>query len=434
MVAGSADAIPDRVHALRSSLVAGAKSTASRGCRCGIGCITFYERTLGHAASRVKRAHARYWKTVYKMGMVGPGQRLAGAVGDDMTASGDRPGRPRRVRAAAGSPTAESRRATIQDVARQAGVSVSAVSKVLRDAYGVSPQMRAKVTAAIERLEYRPHAGARAMRGSSYTIGVMLVELSSPFQPELVEGITRELEPSPFQEILIAGGISPDRQQRSIEALIDRQVDGLILISPFMSTSWLEQLGASVPTVVLARHGGAVSHDTIVSDNFEGARLMVDHLVGHGHRRILHISQPSGGLTRPFVLSHTDVIETAHTEPGGYEAARQAFARPTPPTAVFAGADIAALGVLRAADERGLRVPDDVTVAGYDNIYAATIPQVSLTTVDQSAQLTGSMSARLLLERMNGRTQPVHYVIAPRLVPRRTSAAPTREPAGPLST
>src|SRR3954454_3676398 len=98
-------------------------------------------------------------------------------------------------------PGPSSRRVTIQDVASEAGVSVSAVSKVLRDAYGVSPQMRAKVTAAIERLGYRPHAGGGAMRGSSYTIGVMLVELSSPFQPELVEGIARELEPSPFQEI-----------------------------------------------------------------------------------------------------------------------------------------------------------------------------------------------------------------------------------------
>jgi LacI family transcriptional regulator len=362
-------------------------------------------------------------------------------------------GSARRKRAGVGeaSSAVESRRVTIQDVAREAAVSVSAVSKVLRDAYGVSPEMRAKVTAAIERLGYRPHAGARAMRGSSYTIGVMLVELSSPFQPELVDGITRELEPSPYQEILVAGGVSPERQQRSIEALIDRQVDGLILIAPFMSTSWLEQLASTVPTVVIARHGGAVNHDTIVSDNFDGARLIVDHLVGLGHRRITHISQPSPGLTRPFVLSHTprsdgyveamkrhglepDVIETAHTEPGGYEAARQAFARPTPPTAIFAGADIAALGVLRAADEQGLHVPEDLSVTGYDNIYAAAIPQVSLTTVDQSAQLTGSMSARLLLERMNGRTQPVHYVIAPRLVPRKTSAAPTREPAGRAAT
>ena len=365
-----------------------------------------------------------------------------------MMASGDVPAR-RPTRGADGSPTAESRRVTIQDVARDAEVSVSAVSKVLRDAYGVSPQMRAKVTAAIGKLGYRPHAGARAMRGSSYTIGVMLTDLSSPYQPELIDGITRELEPSPYQEFLVAGSSSPDRQQRSIEALLDRQVDGLILISPFMSTSWLEQLGTGVPTVVLARHGGATNHDTIVSDNVEGARLVVDHLVGLGHSRIAHTSAPSLGLTRPYVASQTvrcdgyvaamkrhslepDVIETAFTEQGGYDAARQAFARPTPPTAIFAGADIAALGVLRAAAEHGLRVPEDLTVVGYDNIYASTIPQVSLTTVDQSAELTGSMSARLLLERIDGRTQPVHYVIAPRLVPRRTSGAPTREPAGRL--
>jgi LacI family transcriptional regulator len=335
---------------------------------------------------------------------------------------------------------------TIQDVAREAQVSVSAVSKVLRDAYGVSPQMRANVTAAIERLGYRPHAGARTMRGSSYTIGVMLVELSSPYQPQVVKGITDELEPSPFQEILVTGGISPDRQQRSIEALIDRQVDGLILIAPWMRTSWLEKLGASVPMVVIARHGGAAHYDTIVDDDYEGARLMVDHLVDLGHQRIVHTSQPSGGLKRPFVLSHTprcdgyeqamkrhgldpDVIVTAYTEEGGYQAALQAFARPTPPTAIFAGADVAALGVLRAAEEHGLRVPEDLTVTGYDNIYASSLPGVSLTTIDQSGHLTGSKSARLLLERLNGRTQPTHYVIAPRLIPRSTSAAPAREPA-----
>lgn len=368
-------------------------------------------------------------------------------VGGSTMASGDGQARPRRVRSGGTPKPAESRRVTIQDVAREARVSVSAVSKVLRDAYGVSPQMRAKVTAAIERMEYRPHAGARTMRGSSYTIGVMLVELSSPFQPQVVEGITEELEPSPFQEILVVGGISPERQQRSIEALIDRQVDGLILIAPWMSASWLEKLGTSVPTVVIARHGGAASYDSIVDDDYEGARLMVDHLVDLGHKRIVHTSQPSGGLVRPFVLSHTprydgyvqamkrhgldpDVIVTAYSEQGGYQAALEAFARPVPPTAIFAGADIAALGVLRAADEHGLRVPEDLTVTGYDNIYTSTLGGISLTTVDQSGHLTGSMSARLLLERMNGRTQPVHYIVAPRLVTRRTSAAPPREPAG----
>ena len=366
-----------------------------------------------------------------------------------MTAAGEGAARSRGIRAGDAISPAEARRVTIQDVAREADVSVSAVSKVLRDAYGVSPQMRAKVTAAIDRLGYRPHAAARAMRGSSYTIGVMLVEISSPFQPEIVEGITQELEPSPFQEILVTGGSPPERQQRSIEALIDRQVDGLILIAPSMSTAWLDELAATVPTVVIARHGGATRYDTIVADNEEGARLMVDHLVGLGHRRIVYTSAPSMGLERPYVLSHTlrcdgyveamkrhglepDVIETEHTEQGGYEAAREALSRRIPPTAIFAGADIAALGVLRAADELSLRVPEDLSVVGYDNIHAAAIPQIALTTVDQSGRLNGTMSARLLLQRIDGRTQPVHYLIAPRLVRGRTSAAPAPRPSDRL--
>lgn len=343
------------------------------------------------------------------------------------------------------------RRATLQDVAKEAGVSVSAVSKVIRNASGVSPQMRSMVTAAIEKLGYRPNAGARAMRGRSYTIGVMLVELTSPFQPEVVQGVSDELETTPFQEVIIAAGITPERQKRTIEALIDRQVDGLVLIAPWMSNDWLEDLAARIPTVVVARHGAAVNFDTVVDDDYEGARLMVDHLVSLGHKDIAHTGMDPGGLHPPFVLSHTarqsgyeqamrrhglepDVIVASYSEAGGYEAAVQAFSRPIPPTAIFAGADIAALGVLRAAEERGLRVPEDVTVTGYDNIYVSKIGRVSLTTVDQAGQLTGSISSRLLIERINGRIQPVHYVVAPRLVTRGTSGPPRDAPPSARAT
>lgn len=107
------------------------------------------------------------------------------------------------------------RRATIQDVAREAQVSVSTVSNVIRDAPGVRPQMKAKVAAAIEKLGYRPQAGARAMRGRSYTIGVMLTEFSAPFQTEIAEGIADELEPSPYQEIFVAGGLSPSASRKA---------------------------------------------------------------------------------------------------------------------------------------------------------------------------------------------------------------------------
>ncbi|MFJ3799081.1 LacI family DNA-binding transcriptional regulator [Streptomyces sp. NPDC090088] len=368
----------------------------------------------------------------------------------DMTTPPDGGGRSSRSRPDDTAQPTGVRRVTIQDVAKEARVSVSAVSKVLRDAYGVSPEMRAKVGSAIEKLGYRPQAGARAMRGRSYTVGIMLTALSHPFQPEIAEGVTDELDPTPYQEILITGGSAPERQQRSIEALVDRQVDGLIVVAPEMSTSWLERLGASLPTVVIARHGGAAGHDTVVDDDRGGARLMVDHLVGLGHRRIAHTSHPTGSLERPFVLSHTarrdgyveamkrhrlepDVIVTTYTEEGGYQAAVEALSRPVPPTAIFAGADIAALGVLRAAEERGLRVPEDLTVTGYDNVNASSIGRVSLTTVDQAGHLTGQMSARLLLERLNGRTQPIHYVVAPRLVTRGTSAAPANGPAASVA-
>jgi LacI family transcriptional regulator len=300
--------------------------------------------------------------------------------------------------------------------------------------------MRQRVTVAIEKLGYRPHAGARAMRGKSFTIGVMIVELTSPFQPEVVQGISDYLETTPYQEVIVAGGLSPERQKRSIEALLDRQVDGLIVIAPWMNAEWLEELGAKIPTVVVARHGTAKNFDTVVDDEYEGARLMVDHLVKLGHTRIVHTGMSSGGL-EPFVLSHTarrdgyeqamnrhglvpEVIETTYSEAGGYQAAARAFSQEQIPSAIFAGADIAALGVLRAAEERGLNVPEDITVVGYDNIYVSSIGRISLTTVDQSGELTGANSARLLLDRIQGRSQPVRYVIAPRLVPRATSGPP----------
>jgi LacI family transcriptional regulator len=332
----------------------------------------------------------------------------------------------------------------LHDVAAEAGVSVSAVSKVIRNSTGVSAQMRERVETAIEKLSYRPHAGARAMRGSTYTIGVVMNELTSPFQPEVAQAIGDGLEGTQYQGILVAAGSDAQRQQRAIESLLDRQVDGLVLIAPFTSTEWLEQLASSIPTVVIARHGASANYDTVVDDDFEGARMLVDHLVGLGHTKIAHTGHPSGGLKPPSVLSQTarrdgyektmkkhgldpDVIVTTYSEEGGYAAALQALNRPSPPTAIFAGADIAALGVLRAAEELGLRVPEDLSVAGYDDIYVSKIGRVSLTTVDQSGHLTGTTSARLLVECIRGRTQSVHYVIAPRLVVRSTTAGP---PAG----
>jgi LacI family transcriptional regulator len=346
---------------------------------------------------------------------------------------------------------AELRRATLQDVAREAGVSVSAVSKVVRGAYGVSPQMDARVNAAIESLGYRPNAGARALRGRSYTIGIVLVDLTTPFPTEIAQSISSELETTPFQGIFVTGSASAERQKRSIEALLDRQVDGIVLVAPWLDISWVEDVARTIPLVAVALHGSPVNFDTVVDDDRLGARLVVDHLVATGHRKIVHTSMPPAAVGDGFMLSHTarregfedgmryhglepEVVETFYSEEGGYQAALQALGKPQAPTAIFAGADIAALGVLRAAEEKGLRVPEDLTLVGYDNIYTSTINRISLTTVDQSGQLTGAVSARLLLERINGRTAAKQYMLAPNLIVRGTSGPPShdRTRSGPI--
>lgn len=331
------------------------------------------------------------------------------------------------------------RRATIADVAREAGVSISAVSKVVRGAAGVSAQMDAKVTAAITKLGYRPHAGARAMRGRSFTIGVSLGELSSPFQAEVAESIGAALLETPYQEIIVSSAPDVLHRERTVEALLDRQIDGLVMVAPWVDADWLEELAARVPTVAVGLHGEPSSMDIVTSDDATGASLAVNHLVGFGHRRIAHTSMPAGPVAPVYAMSHTerqrgyaeamtrhglvpDVIETTYSERGGYEAAAQLLDAPERPTAIFAGADIAAFGVIRAARERGLRVPEDLSVIGYDNIAAAGMVGVELTTVSQSSSHTGFEAAEALLGRLDKGTSPAKRLLHPELVVRATVA------------
>ncbi len=325
---------------------------------------------------------------------------------------------------------------TIADVASRAGVSTAAVSKVLRGAYGVSATMQTKVRQAIDELGYRPHAAARAMRGRTYTLGVLLSDTRNPFFPDIIEGITGGLEGTEYQVLLGPGGIEALTQSRMTNAMIDRSMDGLVLIAPVMSDAQLAAIAATVPVVVVGRHASAPAYDAVVDDDVMGARLVVDHLAELGHRRIAHITHLDHD--RATGLPHTvraegyrqamrahglvdEAVATSFTEEGGYQGARALLDRPDPPTAVFAGADVAALGVLRAADEAGLSVPDDLSVAGYDNIGIAALKRISLTSVDQDGRVIGASAARLLVERIEGRTRAVQSSVSPTLIVRGTT-------------
>ncbi|MEV7394659.1 LacI family DNA-binding transcriptional regulator [Streptomyces sp. NPDC091215] len=334
------------------------------------------------------------------------------------------------------------RRVTIVDVARHARVSTTTVSKVLRNAYGASPEMRAKVRRAIDELGYRPLAAARGLRGRTYTIGVMLPDIRNPFFPEILDGITGRLADTDYQVFLGPGCNGEKEEEHVTDAMIDRGMDGIVLVAAVSSRARLEHIASLVPTVVVGRHGRSPLYDTVADDDTAGAALVVRHLAELGHRRIAHIEHRETDPTRIEEMPNTqrakgyrhamhalgladeiDVVSTSYTQQGGLQGARELLARPRRPTAVFAGADIVAMGVLDAFAEAGIRAPEDVSVAGYDNTSFAAFGPISLTSVDQGGHEMGRNAARLLLERIADRTKPsVQVRLSPTLVPRRTTA------------
>lgn len=332
---------------------------------------------------------------------------------------------------------------TIEDVARTAGVSRAAVSKVIRDAYGVSDEMRAKVEAAIAELGYRPRVSARGLRGATYTLGIEIPTVANTFFTKIILGASAALEDTRYQLIIAPAGPHHDGGPQTIEMLVDRQVDGLLAISPAVQPEWLERLAQQIPLVMLGRHDASIYYDTIVNDDLQGARLAVDHLVSLGHRDIAHVTidpyaenhvptAPHAVRARGYraamaaagLAEHTNVIYVNHQELSWQPIFRQLLALPNRPTAVFAGHDDIALGLLEGTAEHGLD-GTELSIIGYDDTPIAAHPLVSLTSVNQSGTRMGEIVVRLLLERIAGRTEAVHEVITPRLMIRNTTRPPT---------
>ncbi|UFU03044.1 LacI family transcriptional regulator [Ruania suaedae] len=331
-----------------------------------------------------------------------------------------------------GAPRPTVRTATIQDVADAAGVSRAAVSKVIRNAYGVSPRMRIRVEAAIAELNYRPSVAARSMRGPSHTLGIEIAQVSNEFLTMIVRGALETLSGTPYR-LVVAPVTAPRETGAALQSLADRQVDGIVAISPMVGERWLEDLSDRIPVAIIGRHDISGHYDTVTGADHSGTEQVMAHLFDLGHRRIAHLTidnarehalvddptrwQRSG--REPHAIRSTVYSEQMRErgwEPliiytGGDELEAQAttatlLARPTPPTAIFAGNDTLAMGALRAIAEAGLG-PADVSVVGYDDITMASHPLVSLTSVDQSGLRIGAEAVRLLLERIAGRTESV---------------------------
>lgn len=339
------------------------------------------------------------------------------------------------------------RRPSLADVAKHAGVSQGAVSKVIRNAYGVSPAMQERVQKAIEELNYRPRVSARGMRGQTFTIaiGSEIPQIGNDFFTQVATGAARKLAGSGYQ-LIIAPALDGEGDQHVLDALVDRQVDGIIAISLDVSLASLEKLADYVPMVLVGRHDAPRNYDTVTNDDEAGVILAMNHLLDLGHRRIAHLtvrptedspeSRPPHAIrlaTYESLMRKRDlepqVVYSEASESSAYNAARLLLAEENPPTAIFAGNDTLAIGSLRAVAEAGLTARD-VSVVGYDNIELASHPLVSLTTVDQYGVTTGTTAIELLMERIeHSRSEPRHVSLDPQLIIRNSSARAATAPS-----
>lgn len=328
------------------------------------------------------------------------------------------------------------KRPTIIDVAEAAGVSKSTVSLVLRGSERVSEGTAELVLAHAARLGYRYHAAAATLSaGKSRLVGVLISDMHNPFYAELTEGIDALLTDLGYRMLIKIGKSQPERELEAIDSFLDLRVDGLVLAGPVAPIRLLTAAVESSPTVIAARSTFSRSLDSVVNDDETGAELVVEHLVQLGHRRIAHIDGGVGGGSDQRRKGYKDAMSTRglagsifiadgdYTEAGGASGMRQILELlPRPPSAVFAANDLSAVGAIQVLDEHGLKVPGDVSVAGYDNTALAGLRRIGLTTVDQPRYEIGMESVRLLFQRINeGRSRSRRLVLTPKLVQRRTT-------------
>ena len=334
---------------------------------------------------------------------------------------------------------ARSGRATIAEVAAMAGVSPTTVSHVFSGKRLVSASTRERVLDVVERLGYRPNNVARNLRTrQSKMIAVIVPDITNPFYAVVTRGLADAVEGADYGTYVCNTDGAVAREQRFVEDVLDRGVDGVVMGSVTVAPEVVTRL-ADLGTPFVCMHRG-IEHpmvDTVWTDDVAGAREATDHLLAGGAPQVAMIDGPgdTGGRLegyrealaaagvpfRPELVVHGD-----WTRHGGLEAMRRLLALPDRPAAVFCANDLMAIGAMDAAHEAGMRIPEDLSLVGFDDIEAATLVSPALTTVANPAYDTGRTAGELLLDRMTGThgTGQRTVVLPCRLIVRGSSAAP----------
>jgi DNA-binding LacI/PurR family transcriptional regulator len=325
----------------------------------------------------------------------------------------------------------------MEDVAQRAGVSRALVSIVFRGVPGASTATRERVMQAAEELAYRPDQRARLLgRSRTRMVGVAF-GLHDEFHAEVVEQLYRAVDGTGYE--LVLGAVAPARdERRAVQSLLEYRCEALILVGPALPRAAIEELAGRIPVVVVARALRSRSVDVVRTDDVAGARLAVEYLAGLGHQSIAHVDgQRAPGAAerrRGYRAALRDLGRDAYarvipgglTEQDGERAAAQLLGGPLP-TAVTAFNDHCAAGLMAVTRGRGVRVPDQLSLVGYDNSHIASLSAVALTTIAQDAPaLAGQALDLALAEREHEHEHRVSSgaVLPPRLILRQTAAPP----------
>lgn len=327
--------------------------------------------------------------------------------------------------------------ATIRDVAREAGVSVATVSRVLNDSGPVKEATRRRIREVAHRLRFTPNTTARSLSTRrTHTVGVLLPDLYGEFFSEIIRGLDQTVQRHGFHALISSSHNEPGEVEAALRAMRGR-VDGLVLMASGLDAQTLSRNVADRMPVVLinADDDGATWH-TIDIDNFGGACAMTRHLLGLGHRELRMIRGAEGNRDasereRGFraVLKDSGIecqphwiVSGAFTEASGFLATQQLLADPVRPTAIFAANDSMAVGALSALRQAQLRVPEDIAVVGFDDIPIAAYVNPTLTTVRVSIATLGAHAAERLFACMQGQagSDCKHEVLPTELIIRRS--------------
>ncbi|GAA1725230.1 LacI family DNA-binding transcriptional regulator [Microbacterium paludicola] len=307
------------------------------------------------------------------------------------------------------------RRVTIRDVAVAAGVSVATVSKVMNGRDGIAATTSAHVLSVVDRLGYETSIVASSMRRSrTHVVGVLVAEFE-PFALQLLHGVSTALQETAYDVLAYAGSVSAGDhagwERRSLSRLGGTLIDGAIILTP---TVTLEEI--SVPVVAVDPHTGPTGPAVVDTDNYGGGRMATEHLISLGHRRIGHLRGRADLLSAQqreqgyrdalaaagIAIDESLVLDAGYRAPNATAAAEALLDRPDRPTAVFAANDATALEVIRVASTRGLHVPDDLSVVGFDDLAPAAASRPGLTTIRQPLLEMGTAAVHLLLAMFDG--------------------------------